>query len=77
MFSIPINFYVCFCFNMETYKVIQGQRKSKLNISCCHWNVSNLLAQNMCKISQIEAHNLLYNSLLAAYQKYPLKIHKY
>ena len=30
-------------------------------ISCCHWNVNSLLAQNMCKISEIEAYNSLYN----------------
>ena len=39
-----------------------GPKKEQIKyISCCHWNVNSLLAQNMCKISQIEAYNSLYN----------------
>ena len=30
-------------------------------LSCCHWNVNSLVAQNICKISQIEVYNSLYN----------------
>ena len=39
-----------------------GPKKEQIKyLSCCHWNVNSLLAQNMCKISQIEAYNSLYN----------------
>ena len=39
-----------------------GPKKEQIKyLSCCHWNVNSLLAQNMSKISQIEACNLLYN----------------
>ena len=39
-----------------------GPKKEQIKyISCCHWNVNSLLAQNMCKISEIEAYNSLYN----------------
>ena len=39
-----------------------GPKKEQIKyISCCHWNVNSLLAQNMCEISQIEAYNPLYN----------------
>ena len=39
-----------------------GPNKEHINyLSCCHWNVNSLLAQNMCKISQMEAYNSLYN----------------
>ena len=31
------------------------------NLSCCHWNVNTLLAQNLAKISQVEAYNSLFN----------------
>ena len=31
------------------------------NLSYCHWNVSSLLAQNLSKISQIEANSSLYS----------------
>ena len=40
-----------------------GPRKKQIKyISCCHSNVNSLLAQNMWKISQIEAYNSLYNN---------------
>ena len=39
-----------------------GPKKEQIKyLSCCHWNVNSLLAQNMCKISQIKAYNSLYN----------------
>ena len=39
-----------------------GPKKKQIKyFSCCHWNVNSLLAQNMCKISQTEAYNSLYN----------------
>ena len=34
-------------------------RKQVNNLSCCHWNVNSLMAQNLSKISQIEAYNSL------------------
>ena len=34
-----------------------GQSK---NISCCHWSFNSLVAQNLSKISQLEAYNSLY-----------------
>ena len=37
------------------------KNKQVNNLSCCHWNVSSLLAQNLSKISQIEAHSSLYS----------------
>ena len=30
------------------------------NLSCCHWNVNSLVAQNLSKITQLEAYNSLY-----------------
>ena len=37
-----------------------GPKKKQVNsLSCCHWNVNGLLAQNLSKISQIEAYNSL------------------
>ena len=30
------------------------------NLSCCHWNVNSLIAQNLSKITQLEAYNSLY-----------------
>ena len=39
-----------------------GPRNNQIkNLSCCHWNVNSLLAQNFSKVSQIEAYNSLYN----------------
>ena len=39
-----------------------GPKKEQIKyLSCCHWNVNSLLAQNMRKISQTEAYKLLYN----------------
>ena len=39
-----------------------GPKKEQIKyISCCHWNVNSLLAQNTCKISQIQAYNSLNN----------------
>ena len=39
-----------------------GPKKEQIKyLTCCHWNVNSLLGQNMCKISQIEAYNSLYN----------------
>ena len=53
------------CLPLLQYGVIEsnpGPKKEQIkNISCCHWNVNSLLAQNMCKISQTEAYNSLYN----------------
>ena len=37
------------------------KNKQVNNISCCHWNINSLLAQNLSKISQIEAYNPLYS----------------
>ena len=39
----------------------EPKNKQVNNLSCCHWNVSSLLAQNLSKISQIEAQNSLYS----------------
>ena len=37
-----------------------GPKKKQVNsLFCCHWNVNGLLAQNLSKISQIEAYNSL------------------
>ena len=36
---------------------ISGQIK---NLSCCHWNVNSLVAQNLSKITQLEAYNSLH-----------------
>ena len=30
------------------------------NLSCCHWNVNSLVAQNLSKITQLEAYNSLH-----------------
>ena len=30
------------------------------NLSCCHWNVNSLVAQNLSKITQLVAYNSLY-----------------
>ena len=61
MFYTPATFYICFCFTMETDSN-PGPKKEQIKyLSCCHWNVNSLLAQNMCKISKIEAYNSLYN----------------
>ena len=30
------------------------------NLSCCHWNVNSLVAQNLSKITQLEAYSSLY-----------------
>ena len=30
------------------------------NPSCCHWNVNSLVAQNLSKITRLEAWNYLY-----------------
>ena len=53
-----------------------GPTKEQIKcISRCHWhwNVSSLLAQNMCKISQIEVYSSLYNyDFICKYQKYTL-----
>ena len=42
-----------------------GPKKGKIKyLSFCYWNINSSLAQNMCKISQIEeieAYNSLYN----------------
>ena len=37
------------------------KNKQVNNLSCCHWNVNSLLAQNLSKISQIEGYNSLYS----------------
>ena len=65
-------FYTLSCFLLVTFLLFllqhgdiesnPGPEKEQIkSISCCHWNVHSLLAQNMCKISQIEAYNSLYN----------------
>ena len=38
-----------------------AKNKQVNNLSCCLWNVSSLLAQNLGKISQVEAYNSLYS----------------
>ena len=39
-----------------------GTKNKQINkLSCCHWNVNSLLAQNLFKISQIEAYSSLYH----------------
>ena len=30
------------------------------NLSCCHWNVNSLVAQNLSKVTQLGALNSLY-----------------
>ena len=37
------------------------KNKQVNNLSCCHWNVNSLLAQNLSKISEIEAYRSLYS----------------
>ena len=37
------------------------KNKQVNNLSCCHWNVNSLLAQNLSRISQTEAYNPLYS----------------
>ena len=38
-----------------------GAQSDKIkNLSCCHWNVNSLVAQNSSKITQLEAYNSLY-----------------
>ena len=46
------------------------------NLSCCHWNVNNLVAQNLSKITQLEACNSLHKHDLYAYLKHTL-IHQF
>ena len=41
------------------------------NLSCCQWNVNNLLAQNLWKTSQTEPCNSLYDyDLISISEKY-------
>ena len=37
------------------------QNKQVNSLSCCHWNVNSLLAQNVSKISQTEAYYSLFS----------------
>ena len=40
---------------------LDSKNKQVKNLSCCHWNVNSLLAQNLSKNSQIKAYNSLYS----------------
>ena len=45
-----------------------GPPKEKMkNLSCCHWNVNNLIAHNLSKTSQLEADIKFTNIILSVY----------
>ena len=35
-------------------------KKILKNLSCCHWNVNSLIAQNLTKVSHLEGYNAIY-----------------
>ena len=58
MFYTPA---ICSCFSMKTESNPGPEGEQIRYLSFCHCSGNSLLAQNMCKISQIEAYNSLYN----------------
>ena len=46
--------------NIETNP--RPTKEKRKYLSFCHWNVSNLMAHNLTKISHLEAHNAIYNN---------------
>ena len=36
------------------------QKEKKKNFSRCHWNVNSLIANDLSKLSQLEAYNSVY-----------------
>ena len=50
--------YFCCNRDIETNSRLQKEKKKK--ISYCHWNVNSLIANNLSKLSQLEAYNSFY-----------------